>query len=114
MSDTPLTIFNEVVASAVSMGASFTTTRQCLDQTTSFAFQIVWSAGATPIGTFGLEASNDDVNYVSIANSVLSVSGDTGNSLINVVDPGYLYVRGVYTRTSGDGTASVRVVGKKI
>jgi hypothetical protein len=84
------------------------------------AIQIVFS-GSSPTGTFKLQASCDPgnpqsqseaqqyagvTNWTDVANSSNAVT-DSGNLLWNISDPGYQWVRVVWTRTSGTGNITV-------
>jgi hypothetical protein len=88
-----------------------------------FAVQVVASGGGTPAGTFKLQASCDPglpsagtrtlqangvTNWTDISGASDAITDD-GVSLFNVADPGYTFVRVVWTRTSGTGTGAIRV-----
>jgi len=107
----PLILFNLKIIDAGSM-ASATLTSQIIDisEVSCFAVQSVWD-GATPIGTISYQASLDGTNFTEISNA--SVSGNTGSLLLNVVNPGYVSFRTVYTKTSGSGTLNIRMSAKR-
>lgn len=112
MSQQPFRQFKDTLSDAQSMGADVTSSSKNLDGVVGYAVQFVWSGGGSPVGTFSLEASNDDENYTTISGSSFSVSGNSGNYLANVQFAGYSYVRAKYVRTSGSGTLTIDIVGK--
>lgn len=109
----PIHIYNVKMLDAVTMAANRTSEGTNLETTVSCAVQVVWSGGASPVGTIALEASNDDVTYTQIDESVLPVSGNSGSHMINIEKPAYSLVRVVYTRTSGAGNLTVIINGKR-
>lgn len=86
----------------------------------NYAIQIVFTG--TPTGNFKLQASNDSainaiasgnylppnapVNWTDIANSTFTVSA-AGSVMWNFDDPGYNWVRVVYTDTSGGTSTAI-------
>lgn len=74
---------------------------------TMVAIQAVWS-GTTPVGTVAIEGSLDGVNFSSISASTISVSGATGNGIVNVGYTAVPFVRATFTYTSGT-VASLKV-----
>ena len=84
------------------------------------AIQIVFT-GTAPTGTFKLQASCDKGNpkassetqqYAGVSNwtdvsSSSQAVTDAGNLLWNIADPGYQWVRVVWTRASGTGNITV-------
>lgn len=107
MSD-PLHLFNNKLIDAQSMGTSITSSSQNMQRVISYAVQVYWT-GTTPIGTFDLQASNDDTNYTSLLSAPIAVTGNTGSIMIDVAKRGYGYIKVIYTRTSGTGTITVQV-----
>lgn len=63
---------------------------------------LVWT-GTSPVGSAQLEVSPDNINWFNIGSAV-AVSGNTGKYSWDVIDTGALWVRVVYTKTSGTGT----------
>lgn len=101
----------QVMASSVSMGATFNSSSAKVSNVVGYSIQSVWSGGGSPVGTLKLQASNDDTNWSDITGATFSVSAD-GNNVFNVADCFYNFVRLVYTRTSGTGTLSASLVSK--
>jgi hypothetical protein len=112
------------VADAVSMGASFTTNGIDISKADIVSFQAVWSGGGTPVGTFTLEVSNDDVqtvsgsneaanvtNWTTYSNSSIAISGD-GDLGYNASGVGYRWARLRYVRSSGTGTINIQAIAK--
>lgn len=112
MSLQPILQFNDFLIQGQSMISTFSTPSKDISEIKGAAVQAVWSAGSTPVGATTLEGSLDDINYVTISGSSLSVSGNTGNNLYNIDSPNYKFIRLTYTASSGTGTMSVRISGK--
>lgn len=72
-----------------------------------YAVQCNFTGGS---GTVFLQASNDNVNYVTIPNTSVSYAGGTPQ-IYNVEMAFYLYARVGFT-SSGTGTVDVIVIGK--
>lgn len=77
--------------------------------------QVVWSAGATPVGNMDLQESNDGTNWANIAGATAAISGASGSSMLNPtsVVSRSRYVRFTYTRTSGSGTVDCYLSAKQ-
>lgn len=76
---------------------------------TKFGYSLqVNNTGTALNGSYKLQMSNDNLNWVDVASSTQAVSALSGtNSLMwNVADVNYLYARLVWTFTSGTGTAT--------
>jgi hypothetical protein len=91
-----------------------------VDQIIAYAFQGTIALGGTATGTFKLQASCDSgrtprgdgvVNWVDIAGATGTLSL-ASPIMINVQNPGYKWVRAVWTPTSGTGAITVRMTGK--
>lgn len=125
---TRITLRPHTVINAQSMGTSLTSDVTVLQGLTKGNYQVVWSAGSTPVGTIALQFSDDySINNGVVNNagtwttatfslagvpvSSAPVSGNTGNGMIEFTTAAYAS-RLVYTRTSGSGTMSVTIVGK--
>lgn len=71
------------------------------------------NATGTPTGTFAIQASVDNVNWIDVdLPSAPTLSGSADQILVNMGDLAFPYLRTVYTRTSGSGSADVWVTGK--
>lgn len=90
-------------STTINLSSSFKSDPRKLESTPGYAIQFSWSGASTPVGTFSLEASNDNSVYTTINESTVAVSGASDSIMINVERPAYLYVRVSYTRTSGSG-----------
>lgn len=105
-------INNNVIKTAATVG-SFTTNPVALSQVIGYAVQVVFTG--SPAGTLKLQASVDSVdmptteptNWTDIANSMVSITA-SGDTVYNVIDVFYTWMRVVYTNTSGT-TGSVTV-----
>lgn len=123
----PMGFLNDVhaLASAASMGASFTTTKTytgldgnptpgfCLDRALGYAIQAVWTGSTAPVGTLRLQGSNDNITFTNLTGSDQAVNG-AGDFIWKDSTPYYKFVRLQYARTSGGGSdtlsATIRVV----
>jgi hypothetical protein len=101
-----------------SMAASWESSAMWVGHVANMAIQIVFAGGGSPVGTFKLQASCDPgkpnkeadqgdsvVNWDDITSQSQAVSDD-GSVLFNVVDPGFQWIRIVWTNTSGTATIS--------
>lgn len=104
----PIHLFNITVFDAESMATTVTSDSLNIQQAAGYAVQAVWS-GTSPVGTFTVEASNDNINFTSILNSPVAISGNTGSLMINVENAFYGFIRVVYTATSGSGSLTVHI-----
>lgn len=112
------------VLSSGSMGATVSSNGIDIGRYSSASFQAVWSGGGSPVGTFTLEVSNDDVqpsssgdeaanvtNWTTYGNSSIAISGD-GDLGYNLDGIGYRWARVKYTRTSGTATVNIQSISK--
>ena len=95
------------------------------------SYQFVWTAGSSPIGTVGVQVSNDfsidptgtisnagtwSTYYFLIGAGTyatsIAVSGSTGNAIIELPTLSFYAIRPIYTRSSGTGTLNVILNGK--
>lgn len=96
-------------ASSVSTGASATSDSQQLNW--AFGYALCATYTGSTAGTLKLQASVDNITFVDIDGSSVTVS-TAGNSLWNVTDVMYGYFRLVFTRTSGTGLLSGEILYK--
>jgi len=101
-----------------------------MDQMKGFAVQPIWT-GSSPVGTITIQGSNDDggtsggnppviTNWTTVSFkdntgatvSSFSVSGNSGNTMIQDDAQYYRWARLVYTKGSGTGTLSARLEAK--
>lgn len=77
-----------------------------------FAFQ--YNLTGSLAGTFKLQASIDDLNYVDVPDSQMAITSPNVY-LISVTDFAYPYIKASFTRVSGTGeiVASIRTVNNK-
>lgn len=111
--------YNEQIQTAVVLSTNRTSTFVPLKNI--FMYSIVCVIAGTPTGTLKLQASNDPEtndtvplttppNWTDIANSSVAVSA-AGNTMWNVTDVAYNYVRVVYTDgSSGASTATLKTI----
>jgi hypothetical protein len=87
-----------------------------LDQMFGYSLQIIFTGN--PNGTLKLQGSNDSVqlikdpvNWTDIQGSSVVITA-SGNTVYNVTDVMYNWVRVVYTAVSGTGTCVINANGK--
>lgn len=69
----------------------------------------------TPTGTFDLQGSLDQTNWVSITlPSAAAFAGSATSILMDLNQLSFPYIRIVYTRTSGSGTLTIYASGKEV
>lgn len=100
---------------------STTTTLTGLVATTSYDYSLVRSPSTNPVhglsvqvvypaGTFSfaisLQCSNDGTNYADITGTSTAISA-AGNTMYDLGNPNYKYLRVLLTRTSGTLTATL-------
>jgi hypothetical protein len=94
------------VNSSLDMSADFESEAIRLSLNIGFSVQMTWS-GTSPVGQAKLQASINGTDYVDIDDSADTISGNTGTTIWTVRNASYRWVKVVYTRTSGSGTAVV-------
>lgn len=67
---------------------------------------ISWT-GTSPVGTFSIQGSADNTNFVDMGLNVAAVATDTGTRFIDIGPTAAAYIRVVYTKTSGTGSLTV-------
>lgn len=113
-----------------SMAANITSQPLIMRSLSGMSFSYSW-AGTSPIGTVSVEASNDYqenpdgtvknagtwntlplVNSSGVLVTSMPVSGNTGNTFIDIRETSAWALRTVYTRTSGTGILTSLATGK--
>jgi hypothetical protein len=109
---------NVKVITDAAMSASFNSAPILLDQIYGFSFQSIFTG--SPNGTFKLQCSNDDVqldsqvsNWTDIAGTAQAITA-AGSLLYNVNYAFYMWVRVVYTASSGSGSCNVTYASKGV
>lgn len=111
------------------MAGDLTSLVTLLPQLTRGSFQVVWSAGATPVGDLYLQGSDDyaldpggtvqnagtwtnmDVSVAGATVSAVPISGDSGSAIIEFTT-GVNAIRLFYDRSSGSGTLNGKINAK--
>jgi hypothetical protein len=92
-----------------------------LDVTSDFGFSFIVRWTGSPVGTLSIQASNyvqlgseapPEATFSTDPVATLAVSA-AGEKLFNIADPGYRFVRLVWTFTSGTGTFTVAQFNSK-
>lgn len=108
-------IMNDVILNAQSMGASINSPAIWCGHAYVGALQLVWTG--TPVGDFTVQASNnntqptnpptDPSNWTTLSSSTVAAGGAGGDFIYQLDVLGYLWVRVVFTRTSGSGALTL-------
>lgn len=103
---------------ATDMSVTITSTPVWLGHICNYAIQLVFTG--SPVGSFKLQASNDEgnpasapteqykgvVNWTDIIDSPQAI-GAAGNHMYTVEDAGYRWVRFIWTPSSGSATLTI-------
>lgn len=107
----PYHISKTTVIDAEAMASNISSDILQVGEMGCYCVQAVWSAGASPVGSLSLQASNDGITFTEVSSG--SVSGNSGSLMFNVERHAYEFIQLVYTATSGDATMTATVNGKK-
>lgn len=94
----------------VSAATDFTSAGVDLGDLTHYSFHAVFS-GSDVAGTFHLEVSNDNSNWIDLSGGSSSITS-SGDALLNISTAGYRYVRYDWNYSSGTGNITVTFCGK--
>jgi hypothetical protein len=99
---------------AISITSGTTTSSSLIDisDCTVIAFQAIW-AGTTPSGTVTIEGSLNGTTWSTFGASSITVTGASGNGLVNFNPAGMPFIRATYTHTSGTVTSLQVLVSTK-
>lgn len=103
--------FNYVALVAGDMSGDVISKSILLNAIVLVSVQCVWTG--SPVGGLKLQASNDGITWSDVAGSAVSLNG-AGDVLYNLPEIGYLYLRAIYTHTSGAGYLQVVANGKGV
>lgn len=79
-----------------------------------YGYAVQANYSGSPAGVLKLQASNDGVNFVDIADTTFAISA-AGSTVINCTSSNYLYVQCVWTASGGStGSLSVDIVIKGV
>lgn len=121
-----------LVITNASMGTSLTSDPSIISNLSKLSYQVVWTAGSTPVGTVSVQVSNDyylnadgtpgnpataswdtvALNYNGSVVTTVPITGNSGHGTIDVESLSSYAVRLIYTRASGTGTMNVTYVAK--
>lgn len=107
---------NEKILEAKSMTLSFQSIPVQLDQIYGFNLHAIFTG--SPIGTFKLQASNDDVPLASQISNWIDISGSSqaiiasGSVMWNYNGAFYRWVKVVYTAAGGSGSCDINLMSK--
>jgi len=104
-------IYNYKIVTNASMAAIVTSPSVDLSKTDGYSVYAKWS-GAAAAGSIELQASLDDINFVTMSSSGTVVAGP-GEALWEITSAFYDKIRVVFTPTGGSvGTLNVQINGK--
>ena len=89
--------WNSTFYSTSALTGTFSTSALKIEYTTGCAVQAIYTGG--PTGALSLLASNDGINFSTIANSSNSITGP-GNYIWNLLSPGFEFIQGNFTASS--------------
>lgn len=113
--------FNIPLASSIDLSAA-SYTSPAVPLKNIYGFSIAMNITGAPIGTLKLQVSNDPetndtmpggapapvpTHFADLTGASISIIASDTTVMFNVHDVGYNYVRVVYTRASGSGTAAL-------
>lgn len=111
------------------MSGNLTSLVTIIQKVSMFSYSVAWS-GSSPSGSIAVQVSNDysenaagavanagTWNSLTFENngsttSSITVSGNTGNAMIDILQTGTYAVRLVYTAVSGTGSLNAVIAGK--
>jgi len=97
-----------------SMAFSFNSESVSISDVYAYTVVLTWNSGSSIKGTFKLQASNDDTNWVDLPKSDFDVKEDDGTAIIQVNKAYYPYVRVNWNKTSGSlGYVNIRLSSKR-
>jgi hypothetical protein len=113
-----LQFVSQKIITAGSLGASVNSSGVDIGSSQMGSLQAVWAGGGSPVGTFTLEVSDDEVDAVaSVTNwstypgSSIAINSD-GDLTYSIADIGYRWARLAYARTSGTATINAVMIKK--
>jgi hypothetical protein len=114
MSDQPIHKSNIplFVSLPVGVGTNISPSQE-VQEAISYCVQVIWSNGSSMSGSIYLEASNDNVNFTQIPQTILAISGASGSHMINIEKHAYGYVHLVVNLTAGSATIDSRMNAKR-
>jgi hypothetical protein len=105
------------------MSANITSQPTVIQNTSKISYDVSW-VGSAPVGTLQVQVSNSYTqnsdgsvknagNWTTLTLDVTpTVSGNTGNGFIDLLEMASYAVRLVYVRTSGTGVMTAIIAGK--
>jgi hypothetical protein len=115
MSYEPLNVaFIELFPGGITMNALQSSAPYLLDGVRGYCVQVIWSGASAADGSVYLQVSNDGINFDTIPESVLAVSGSSGINTMNVYEVEYKWVQLVYAPVdSMNGTMVANLNAKR-
>lgn len=103
---------------AESLGASFNSTLTDITAMDNVGIILTWT-GTSPVGTIEVQVSNDTAatptTWTALDfGSSISISGNSGTHTININQNPFAKLRLAYTRTSGTGEVTAKLVMKQV
>jgi hypothetical protein len=102
------------VIDAGAMASNITSTVQDCRQIDNIGLMASWS-GTAPIGVLTVEVSNDQSTWSALDfGAPINVSGASGNHNININQIPFVWMRVVYTASSGTGVLNCHLAAKVV
>lgn len=105
----PIFVLNEKVFTAQAMTSTVYSPSVDIAECAGFAVHSIWTG--TPVGNIIIGGSDDNVNFAPV--STTAVGGASGQSLVNLDGQHYRYIQVEYSFTSGTGSLTSYVSGKR-
>lgn len=106
----PILVLNDKAFNATAMTGNLTSKVYDISTLGGFCVHQIWTG--TPVGNLLISASNDGINFDAINSQ--AAGGVAGQNLLNVERAHYCYIQVTYTFTSGTGSLTCYVSGKRI
>lgn len=110
--DFPIFQLNAHTINAQDLSVDITSDTLEVKEVNKVSVQWIWT-GSSPVGTGHIQVSNNGTDWKTLSTNDTSVSGNTGNDMVNLPDIAYAYLRLLYAHTSGTGSLDAYVSGKR-
>ncbi len=105
----PIFVLNRPLFTNQSLTSTVSSDIVDLAETLGYAIHAIWTG--SPDGTISVQGGNDGINFVEVDSIVTGAT--SGQHLLNVEKHHYRYVKIVYTATSGTGSLTLYISGKR-
>jgi len=105
----PIFVLNRQLFTNQSLSSTVSSDIVDLAETLGYAIHAIWTGA--PVGDISVQGGNDGINFVEIDS--VATGGVSGQHLLNVEKHHYRYVRIQYISTSGTGSLTLYISGKR-